>query len=80
MDYETKKLEAALKAGKILMQWKTKEVSETGAVKKDFSDSVSAVKQNVSEAIVAEEVPPGYHDTIRKYFDTIDESVAKPVE
>ncbi len=31
------------------------------------------VKQGVSEALQAEQVPPGYHDAIKKYFDTLPE-------
>jgi hypothetical protein len=32
---------------------------------------VREVKQGVSEAIQQEQVPPGYHDAIKKYFDTL---------
>jgi hypothetical protein len=35
------------------------------------------VKQGVSEAIQQEQVPPGYHEAIKKYFDTLPE---KPAE
>ena len=35
---------------------------------------MNQVKQGVSEAILLEQIPPGYHDSIQRYFDTIDQS------
>lgn len=77
-DYKTERARSRLQAGKILMQWKTNEVSEAGKVNRDYSKSLQKVKQGVMEAIVQEEVPPGYHDAIKEYFDTIDEKVVQP--
>lgn len=59
--------------GKTLLEWKTKEVGETGARAEDYRDAVRDVKQRVSEAIAAEQVPPGYHSAIQKYFDSLPE-------
>jgi hypothetical protein len=35
------------------------------------------VKQSVAEAIRNEQVPPGYHGTIQKYFDKLPENAGK---
>ena len=45
----------------------------TGARTEDYREAVREVKQGVSEAIVAEQVPPGYHTAIQKYFDSLPE-------
>ena len=39
---------------------------------KDYLSAINRVKQGVSEAIETEQVPPGYHDGIKNYFDKID--------
>ncbi len=36
------------------------------------------MKQGVSEAIVHEQIPPAYHETIRKYFDTLEAENEQP--
>lgn len=63
----------ALRSGQMLLEWKIKEVGETGARAEEFRDAIREVKQGVSEALQAEQVPPGYHDAIKKYFDTLPE-------
>lgn len=60
-----------LSAGKTLLQWKTQELGPRGARPEDYQEAVKQVKQGVSEAIAAEQVPPGYHGAIQKYFDSI---------
>ena len=71
--FKTEKEQSKFAGGKTLLQWKTKEVGETGARAEDYRDAVRDVKQRVSEAIVAEQVPPGYHSAIQKYFDSLPE-------
>jgi tetratricopeptide (TPR) repeat protein len=58
--------------GKLLISLKTKGLSDTGDVRKNYLEFVSRAKQGVSEAIETEQVPPGYHDGIKSYFDKID--------
>jgi hypothetical protein len=62
-----------LTAGKTLLQWKTKEQGPIGERTEQYRDAVRQVKQGVSEAIAAEQVPPGYHSAIQKYFDSLPE-------
>jgi hypothetical protein len=76
-DFKSEKSPSHLTGGKLLLQWKTKEVGETGARAEEFREGVQRVKQGVSEAIQQEQVPPGYHEAIKKYFDSLPE---KPAE
>lgn len=71
--FKTEKEQSKFAGGKTILQWKTKEVGETGARAEDYREAVRDVKQRVSEAIVAEQVPPGYHSAIQKYFDSLPE-------
>ena len=71
--FKSEKSPSMLTDGKMLLEWKSKDVSESGAREEEFRDAVRGVKQGVSEALQAEQVPPGYHDAIKKYFDTLPE-------
>ena len=53
-------------------------MSEAGEAKKEYRQAMQEVKQGVSEAISQEQVPPGYHEGIRGYFDSIDEQLDTP--
>ena len=65
----------------MLLEWKTKEIGETGARAEEYRTGVQRVKQGVSEAIQQEQVPPGYHQAIKKYFDALPEKPAeKPAQ
>ena len=61
-------------AGKSLLTLKTKGLGEDGAVREDYREQIEVIRQSVSEAILQEQVPPGYHDAIRGYFDSIQTS------
>ena len=62
---------SALTAGRILMQLKNTEVAEGGKADVDYDSAVRDMHQGVSEAILRENVPPGYHEAIRRYFDKL---------
>jgi DNA repair exonuclease SbcCD ATPase subunit len=72
-DFKPERSPTQLTAGKTLLQWKTQEMGPTGARTEEYREAVRQVKQGVSEAIAAEQVPPGYHTAIQKYFDTLPE-------
>ncbi len=38
----------------------------------DFRGLIQQVRQGASEAIMQEQVPPGYHDSIKSYFDALE--------
>jgi hypothetical protein len=69
--FRPEKTETTLTTGKMLLEWKTSEVGESGPRAEAFRDGIQKVKQGVSEAIVSEQIPPGYHATIQKYFDAL---------
>ena len=71
--FQTQRSRSALTAGKILLTWKTKEVSDPGEAVKDYAKAVERVRQGASEAVLQEQIPPGYHEAIRTYFKSIDE-------
>jgi hypothetical protein len=61
------------------MEWKTREVSEAGPAREDYLRAVQDVRQQASEAIVQEQIPPGYQATIKRYFDTLhNDATATP--
>ena len=74
--YKDEKSKTQIQAGKVLLSIKTKEY----ASEKDFDpnelrqyqESVSTIKSGVQAAIETEQVPPGYVDGIKGYFDKLD--------
>ncbi|MEZ6050443.1 MAG: hypothetical protein R3C02_03500 [Planctomycetaceae bacterium] len=75
-DFEDETSKSAIKKGKILLSLKTKGVTERDEdeIELEYSAIVSDLKQSVSEAIDQEQIPPGYHDGIKKYFDSLDKT------
>ena len=79
--YKDEKSKTQIQAGKVLLSIKTKEA----ATEKDFDpeelkkyeSSVTEIKAGVQAAIENEQIPPGYVDGIKNYFDNLDAS-AKP--
>jgi hypothetical protein len=72
--FKTEQSKSAVTAGKVLMSLKTKGLSDRGEAKKEYRNLVGKVKQGVSEAILQEQIPPGYHDGIKRYFDSIEKT------
>ena len=77
-NFKSERSKTALHAGRILMKWETKETAKKGAVAKDYLNHVREVQQGVSEAIVQEQIPPGYHESIQNYFDSLENTSAAP--
>ncbi len=73
-NFQTEKDKSKLNAGKILLSWKTKGKAPAGTANKDYQESLNTVKQDAAQAIDSEQVPAGYHDAIKKYFDTIEQA------
>ena len=76
--FQSEKERTSLGAGRILLSMKTQGLSDTGEAEKNYEQYVDEVKQGVSEAIVHEQIPPAYHETIRKYFDTLEAENEQP--
>jgi chemotaxis protein histidine kinase CheA len=70
-DYKSEKSRSAMRAGKMLMQWQTDESADRGQVATDYDNQIQDLRDGVSEAVVNERIPPGYHDTIQHYFDSL---------
>ena len=78
-DFHPEKSPSLLQPGRMLMEWKTREVSESGAAREEYLRAVQDVRQQASEAIVSEQIPPGYQATIKRYFDTLhNDATATP--
>ncbi|HAI12964.1 MAG TPA: hypothetical protein DCM28_14750 [Phycisphaerales bacterium] len=73
-NFKTEKDKSKLNAGKILLSWKTKGKAPAGQAVKDYQQSLDTIKQDAAQAIDSEQVPAGYHDAIKKYFDTIEQA------
>ena len=82
--YKDERTRGQITAGKLLLSIRTREA----ATEKDFDpeelrkykNSVSEIRSGVQAAIETEEIPPGYVDGIKQYFDTLEsgESSATP--
>ena len=80
-DHVSEKSRSAMRAGKILMQWQTDESADRGRAAVDYDRQIRDLREGISEAVFNEGVPPVYHDTIRRYFDSLaggDEAAAPP--
>jgi hypothetical protein len=74
--YKKEKEKAQVQAGKILLSIKTKEYAEEKDFDpenmREYQKSVGKLKSSVQSAIDTEEIPPGYVDGIKGYFDKIE--------
>jgi hypothetical protein len=73
-DFKPEQSRSAVTNGKVLYSQQTKGLSDKGDVSKEYKATIQRVKQGYSEAIQQEQVPPGYHDGIKSYFDNIDKT------
>lgn len=55
----------------MLLKFKANELAPAGEARREYQESAEKVKQGVREALLREDVPPGYHEAIQKYFDEI---------
>ena len=74
--FKTEISKSHITKGKVLLTLKTKGMGEKTDVKDKYRAAIRDVKQSVSEAILQEEIPPGYHEGIKGYFDTLEETPA----
>ncbi len=71
--FVNEKSPAKIRPGKVLLTLKDKGLSDRGDAKQEYRESIQKVKQGVAEAIVKEQIPPGYLDGIKSYFDSLDD-------
>lgn len=73
-DFKTEVDKAAIRAGKILLSIKTQGLSDPGEARQAYRQQLQMVKQSASEAIELEDIPPGYRERVKRYFDSLDET------
>jgi len=71
-DFKTERTKSHITKGKLLLSLKTKGLGAEGEARKEYRELLGELKQGISEAMDLEQIPPGYHDGIKGYFDTID--------
>ena len=72
--FQTEKTKTAIKKGKILLSIKTKDApnADMKDMQAEYRAIITDIKQATDEAIEKEQAPPGYHEGIKKYFDTLE--------
>lgn len=72
-EFKDEKSKSAIQKGKILMSLKTKGLSDSGEMKdENYQRVVGEIKQSLDDVINQEEIPPGYVEGIKKYFDRLE--------
>lgn len=75
--YKREKEKPQIQAGKVLLSIKTKEYAEEKDFDpetiRDYRQGISDLKSSVQSAIESEEIPPGYIEGIKGYFDKIED-------
>ena len=79
-NFKNEQAKTQVQKGKVLLSLKTKGLTEVGDAKKEYRQSIEAIKQGADEAIEEEQVPPGYHETIKKYFNSLEKADGKAAE
>lgn len=69
--FQTELSKSAVAAGKVLMSMSSQGKGEKGNAVVDYKALVQQVRQGASEALQQEQVPPGYHEGIKSYFDAL---------
>jgi hypothetical protein len=69
--FKSEQSKSAVVAGKMLLSMQQKGEAEKGEVVRDYKQLLQTVKQGAMEALNTEQIPPGYHDGIKGYFDSL---------
>ncbi len=74
-EFIDEKSKAAIQKGRILLSMKTKGLSDSGDITDaDYKRIVGELQQSLDDVIEQEQIPPGYLEGIKKYFDTLEKS------
>ncbi|MCA9039476.1 MAG: hypothetical protein KDA65_03915 [Planctomycetaceae bacterium] len=80
-DFKTELSKSKLTQGELIMSVASKDVNESGEKQIQLGSLIQDLRQGVSEAIEQEQIPPGYHESIKNYFDSLQaEDIALPGE
>jgi hypothetical protein len=75
--FKSEQSKSAVVAGKMLMSMQQKGEAEKGEVVRDYKALLTTVKQGAMEALNTEQIPPGYHEGIKSYFDALEKAKEK---
>ena len=75
--FKSEQSKSAVVAGKMLLSMQTKGEAEKGEVVRDYKQLMQSVKQGAMEAMNTEQIPPGYHESIKSYFDSLEKTKGK---
>ena len=78
--FKSEQSKSAVVAGKMLLSMQTKGEAEKGEVVRDYKQLMQSVKQGAMEAMNTEQIPPGYHESIKGYFDSLEKTKTKPTK
>lgn len=74
--FKTEQSKSAVVAGKMLLSMQQKGEAEKGEVVRDYKQLLQTVRQGAMEALNTEQIPPGYHEGIKGYFDALEKAKA----
>lgn len=72
--FKNEQSKSAVVAGKMLLSMQTKGEAEKGEIVRDYKQLLQTVKQGAMEALNTEQIPPGYHEGIKGYFDSLEKT------
>ena len=75
--FKSEQSKSAVVAGKMLMSMQQKGEAEKGEVVRDYKALLTTVKQGAMEALNTEQIPLGYHEGIKSYFDSLEKAKEK---
>ena len=75
--FKSEQSKSAVVAGRMLLSMQTKGEAEKGEVVRDYKQLMQSVKQGAMEAMNTEQIPPGYHEGIKSYFDSLEKTKTK---
>jgi hypothetical protein len=76
--FDPQRSRSALGPGATLLQWKTSGPADRGVATEEYQRSLHDIQQAASEALLHEQLPPGYQDAVKKYFDSLAVQPAAP--
>lgn len=79
-DFKSERSKSPITPGKVLLTLKSKGLGDPAEVEKNHRELIKQAKQGLSEAVLQEQVPPGYREGIKKYFDNFDNVGTQPAE
>jgi hypothetical protein len=72
-EFVNEKAKSAIQKGKVLLSMKSKGQSDPAELKdSNYKVIIGEIRQSIDDVITQEEIPPGYVEGIKKYFDSLE--------